>query len=261
MEKNVSLAFCYSVFNSCELLEGSIEQIYNHVDNIIICIQTVSNSGNKIDSFDLNICKYLDLKYKKITLCYYDTDVSLNPKENERRKHNLMIQKAKYIGSSHFIFGAADHYYIEEEFKSAVDYAIKRNFDLTASAMFTYYKKPEFQLTPIESYYMPFVMKMYPETKISKGQYDFLTDPSVRIEPVYSKYIFEEDELMMHHFSMVRKDLISKFNNSASAQNWPEKIEGFIKEYENASVGDSISYFKNRKIVEVPNYFKIQINK
>lgn len=260
MAKNI-LTFCYTIFNGSELLEDSINQIIEHVDNIVLCIQKVSNTGNKIKFFDLNECMYLNLKHKKVHLIYYQTELHLNPKENERRKHNLMVQYAKQLGSTHFIMGAADHFYHADEFKRAVDFAIAGDYDLTASKMFTYYKKPEFQLKPIEEYYMPFVMKMHQSTQITEKQYNFVVDPSVRIEPVHSQYLFGEDELMMHHFSMVRKDMISKFGNSASAQNWQHKIPDFIQEYENAKEGDKISYFKEREIVAVPNYFKIQIKK
>jgi hypothetical protein len=258
MEDNIHLTACYTVFNGCELLAGSIKQIYNHVDSIVLCVQSQSNTGNIIDYDDAQIVWSIGKIFKKVHVITFKPDLNLSTKENERRKHQLMIDKAKELNSTHFLMSAADHYYKTEEFAKAKRIAIDGNYDLTASLMFTYYKEPTFQLDPIEDYYMPFIMKLKDSTIITRKNYDFKVDPSVRIEPVNSQRIFRQEELMMHHFSMIRKDIRSKFSNSASAGNWTEKIPAFIEEYENAKVGDEISYFKNRKLIAVSNFFQIK---
>ncbi len=252
------LAAAYSVFNSCELLIKSIEQIYNYVDLIIISYQEVSNVGNKISNEDLlvleEIASYND---SKIKILKYIPDLKLNPKENERRKLQGRIDFCKAENISHYFGAAADHYFKPKEFAAAKKRAIELDVDITFTKMFTYYKKPIYRLDPIEDYVAPFISKIYPETKVVTGlaNYKERVDPAVRISPAFSFYTFKEEEIMLHHFSMIREDIYSKFNNAAAAQNWPEKIPGFIEEYNKAKPGDSISYFKGRKLIEVENIF------
>jgi len=254
----MKLAACYSAFNSGELLEGSIMQIYEHVDAVVICYQINSNVGNRISLNDLRLVTDLK-KLSKVHVIEFIPNLKLNPKENERKKLQMRIDYCKKIGCSHYIGMAPDHYFITEDFESAKEICKIRNVDITFTKMFTYYKKPTFQLTPIEDYLAPFICRIYDNTKvISKNNYSVRVDPSVRIEPANSFHTFDAKTIMLHHFSMVRDDIESKFINAAAAQNWKQKIPGFIYEYNNIKVGDSVSYFKGRKIIEVENYFNIK---
>jgi len=71
------------------------------------------------------------------------------------------------------------------------------------------------------------------------------------VKQMNSYKVYDINECVLHHYSMVRNDIHDKFRNSASSGNWSnEKLQTFIDEYENAKVGDSISYFKGSKIVE-----------
>jgi len=257
----MKLSACYSAFNACELLKGSIEQIYNHVDVIIISAQSVSNTGNKILEKDF---EYITDVYAmdKVHIIEFKPDLKLNPKVNERAKLQQRIDYAKKLGCTHYFGAATDHFYKEHEFIYAKNKCIEMDVDVTLTNMFTYFKEPTYQLKPIEDYLCPFICKIYPNTKVvSSNNYKVVVDPSVRIEPADSFYVFKQHEIMLHHYSMVRESIGSKFNNAAAAQNWKHKIPKFIEEYNNAKVGDLITYFKGRKLIEVPNYFNININK
>jgi len=257
----LKLAACYTAFNACELLKPSIKQIYNYVDVIIISYQDVSNTGNPILRKDADYIKEL-MNDDKIVFLKFNPDLKTNPKVNERAKLQQRIDKAKQLNCTHYFGAATDHFYKPHEFIYAKNKCLELDVDVTLTKMFTYYKEPTYQLKPIEDYLCPFICKIYPSTKVvSDNNYEVRVDPSVRISPAESFYIFEQYEIMLHHHSMVRDNIRSKFENAAASQNWKHKIEGFIEEHKNARVGDSISYFKNRKIVEVPNYFKIQIKK
>lgn len=253
----MKLAACYSFFNSGELLHNSIKQILDQVDVVIVCWQEFSNVGNQMSEADFT---YLEIvsTIDKVKLLQYIPDTNLNPKENERIKLQQRINLARELGCTHYFGSACDHYYKRQEFVYAKAECIVHDFDVTLTHMYTYYKKPTYQLTPIEDYCCPFICKIYPDTKVVQANhYPATVDPSVRISPANSFHTFTQDEIMLHHFSMVRDDIENKFRNAAAAQNWPQKIPAFVEEYKNAKPGSEISYFKGRKIIEVENYFDI----
>ena len=253
----MKLAALYTVWNGLELLDQSIDQIYNEVDFIVICWQHTSNKGeysNKVEPFVRRI------EGRKVYLVEFKPDFAVNTKENERKKHNLMVEKAKKLGASHCFFSATDHFYKPKEFIKAKEYCKKNDFDVTFTAMYTYYKQVNWRLDPIEDYFMPFICKLHPHTRVENvNGYPVRVDPSIKLNTCNSWHLFEQSEIMLHHYSMIRIDIDNKFRNAAASIRWtPEQIERFKKEFKDAKLGDSISYFQGRILVETkkPNFFE-----
>lgn len=233
----------YTYFNGFEQYLHSFKSMGNLFDEVVFCYQRISNTGNE----NKNIAEELN-QLRGMHLLEYKTDLSLSTKENERRKHAKMIDYAKKLNATHFVLSAVDHVYSAEHLQVALD----ADVDVTFTKMYTYYKNENWRLDPPEDYYMPFVHKLYDNTRIvQRMDYPVLVDPSVRVNTMDTYKVFTMDECVMHHYSMVRNDIMNKFRNSASRGNWSdEKLQVFIDEYDNAKVGDKITYFKGRKIVE-----------
>lgn len=250
----MKLIAIYTVFNGCELLEKSIAQIEPFVDEVILCAQSVSNHGNEISKEDAAIINKSD----KIILIY-QPDLSLNPKENERRKLKTAIDYAKKRGFTHYIALACDHFYRPEEISEAIDIYNSNPVDVTATYMYTYYKYPTWRLTPIESYLCPFICRIHENTKMTINKYPFQTDPSVRITPADTFMVYNTDEIILHHFSMLRRDIKSKFENAAAKQNFRDKIDEHLREFENYDINENpgVGYFGGRKIELVNDGFGI----
>jgi len=252
----MELGICYTVYNGLELLEGSIIQIYPYVDTIVLAFQEVSNTG--VYSIEpRKEVERLKKKYEKISIVEYRANPTFDTKTNELNKHNLGLKCLKKTGVSHFMMSATDHYYNPVEFVKAKE--IANDYDLTLTAMYTYYKHPTWQITPIENYYMPFIMKLHNETEFKKGVWSlpYLVDPSVRINTFGKHYLFKESEIMMHHYSMIRNDIYNKFKNSASSSRWGDNAKIYLDEYLNATIDSKIAYFKGRGLKEVEDYFKL----
>lgn len=253
------LAVCYTVFNGLELLEKSIEQIRDQVDVIIICYQKISNTGNE----NVELMPFLRRfsMQTKIHLIEFAPDLRRNTKENEINKHNLMLEYARLMECSHFLLSACDHFYDEIQFVNAKNQCEMLDFDVTFTKMYTYFKHPTYQLTPIEDYYMPFICKLHQNTRIEKiKHYPVLVDPSVQVNTFEEWNLFEENEIMMHHYSMVRINIKEKFKNAAASIRWTkEMIETFVSEYKNHDIviNPELTYFQKRKIKVVPNYFNL----
>lgn len=255
------LAACYSVFNGEELLQSSIDQIKDSVDEIVICFQKISNKGHE----NPDLVRFLtDFSLKNnVQLIEYEPNLSINTKENEKKKHNLMINYARMLGATHFFMSATDHFYHKSEFESAKNTVLKHDWDVTVTKMYTYFKYSTWQITPIEEYYMPFICKLYPGTAIeSVPWFPVRVDPSVQINTCKKFLIFPEAQIMLHHYSMIRKDIRGKFSNAAASIRWtPDQVKKFIDEYENYSLIENpgITYFGGRKIKVVQDYFRLSI--
>lgn len=252
----MKLAMCYTVFNGEELLVKSVMNHIDLVDEIIICFQQVSNKRNSNPGL-LAVLAQLSAN-KKINFVEFRPNFNVGYKENERIKHNLMVESARNSGATHFILSACDHFYKSDEFLEAKKTAETGNFDATFTPIFTYYKHFTWQITPIESYYMPFICKLYENTRIERvNVFPVLVDPSVQMNTCKISYLFIEDEIMLHHYSMCRNDIKSKFDDAILNPKSVNNIPNYIAEYENATLESKISYFGNRSLKEVKNYFNL----
>jgi hypothetical protein len=254
----MKLIALYNVFNTPELLKQSIEQIKPYVDEIILCYSTHSHYGEEIPEKTTKLLKSL----KDVHLLPFTPDVRRQPHDNSKAKVKLRLELAKGLGATHFILLAEDHYYKPQEFKEAKEFIENNpNIDVSLTSMYTYFKKPTWQIFPIEDYYMPFICKLYKNTRPSLGTYPYRTDPSVRVEPAHRFHLFKEKEIMLHHFSMVRSNIEDKFRNAAASSNWKPRMAQFIDDYDNYDIEENfgVKYFKSRKIKEVENYFSISV--
>lgn len=250
------LAALFTVYDGLELLGKALTACEAHVDEIVLCYQTVSNTGQRSEKAKI-FCEAF-AKEPGYTVIEYKTQRT-GPKENERNKHQLMIDTAKGLKCTHFYLSATDHFYISNQFEYAKTVVDRLNPDITFTKMYTYYKYPTWQLTPIEDYTMPFITRLYPDTMmISSTRYPYLVDPSVRINRFINTILFDESEVMLHHYSMVRDNIREKLLNSASSfkKDVQEKHAAEFESYD-IKVNPGISYFKGRKVKEVENYFDL----
>jgi hypothetical protein len=126
--------------------------------------------------------------------------------------------------------------------------------------MFTYYKHPAWQLTPMEEYLMPFIMKIYPQTEFGRQKYPVVVDPALKVNTARHWLIFPVEELVLHHMSMIRVNIREKMQNSVSLGYWPQgSAERYIKEFESYSLQENpgVEYFQGRKVQVVDNYFEL----
>jgi hypothetical protein len=250
----MKLGVIYTVFGT-ELLEESINNIYDEVDDIVIVWQSTSNRGNVDGQVYQRISEHQLLS--KVVLLEFTPDLKLDTKTNELNKFNLGLEHLKSIECTHFLLMATDHLYDMEKFKKAKEKSKK--YDLTLSAMYTYYKYPTWQITPIEDYLMPFICRLYPETKYVKGRWPlaYHVDPSVRINTYENHYLFKQEEIMLHHYSMVRQDIVAKFENAAASSRWGPLAKVYLDEYNNCTLYSKLKYFGGRGLKIVDDFFNL----
>jgi len=259
----MKLAAIYNVFDGEELLEGSIKQIDQSLDHIIIVWQETSNFGNKNKELKAHLDD-LAFMNDKIELIKYEPDLDLGGTKNEIEKRYIGLKKAKELDCTHFLFMDCDEYYNSWEFIKAKEEIIEKHLEGTACYLYTYYKKPEWRLTPIEKYFVPFIHKIKANMEMGNVPYPVNCDPTRRIGSLVNNgnfKILEPNLITMHHYSFVRKDIARKLLNSSASINWRDKINAMLTEFNNVSVGDKLGFFyTGHKLEQTDNHFNIDIH-
>lgn len=258
------LGAAYNFYDGEELLEKSIMSIRQNVDFICIVYQTVSNYGEIWNDDNLNFLNNLiDKKLVDKIICY-NTDLSSSPHFNELTKRNIGLNSCRDIDCSHMVMMDSDEFYIDSQLYDSKKLIENNDIDYSACRMFTYFKEPIYRIVPPEKYFVPFIHKIYNESEyILHHSYPVLVDPTRRLRGPYNKFHnFDMNEIVMHHYSFVRKDIRKKLTNSSAKCNI-KNIEYYIKLFNNWKPGQKNFHPANpkefRDIEIVENIFDINI--
>lgn len=259
------LGIVYNFFEGSELLEASIREIRDCVDYVLVNYQKRSYFNQPAKQEDLDRLAAIQksglidgvIDFNPETLWGY-ANTAYQAKQLERMKReNGRIALMNYGKCTHFISMDSDEFYRKDEFIKAKKLIEEKDIWFSACMIKEYVKSPAFQLEKFEDIYVPFIIKMGFHLTYERGKGDFMvpTDPTRWYNSVgYSSYKFRPEELVMHHMNNIRKNLVWKYQVTSRAnldkKNIPELVQSILMVRE-----DSI--FKNRKIVKVPDYFKI----
>ena len=261
----------YNVFNGEELLEYSINSIREYVDFIVVIGQEVSNYGEKNEHLRETLHRLKNLN--KIDLIHwyspkleYDSDGNIkvdNGVGNEQKKRQIGLEICRNNGCTIFSSMDCDELYIGDEYANALSDFIHGGYDSSFCQMKTFYKHPNWEVHPPETYYVPLFYYLHKDTKFTFEfvyPYPVEIDPSRRIKAGYSR-IYSRNEIQMYHYSYVRKDMRSKVSNS-SAHFSVEEQDKVIKHYNDATdIKKGALFLNNQKfnLVECENIFNIKL--
>jgi hypothetical protein len=267
----MKLGVAYNVFDAEELLEHSINSIRECVDFIVVVAQETSNYGN----VNLNLRKTLsELKdrglidsiyWYKPTLIYDKKGniLSENGYENEQVKRQIGLDLCKYNQCRIFSSMDCDELYDKKQYEIAKDDFISGDYDSSFCQMRTFYKSAEYQIIPLESYYVPLFYKIDKNTKFTFAfipPYPVEIDPTRRITAGHS-LIYTRNEIEMYHYSYVRKSIITKIENS-SARNEQKNSDLIINHFNNfTKITDGGLLLGNTLVdlIKVENIFNIKL--
>ena len=274
----MKLGIAYNVFDGEELLGYSIKQIRELVDLVVVVYQTTSNYGNKNPNLLPTITKLkeeglIDALFEYEPTFEYDNEKKikiLNGTQNEIEKRNIGLKICRANGCDTFMTIDCDELYKADEFKKAKEEFEKGGYDTSFCKMLTYYKFPTMQLNPPEEYYCPLFYKIKKDTIFRRDlwwdkTYPVHIDRTRRISAGYPR-LFTREEIQMHHFAYVRKDLSMKLQNT-SAQMDKASQKTLLHYYNNmtdcesAISSDGVLILSEQKygVKEVENYFNIEL--
>lgn len=190
-------------------------------------------------------------EYKDCILFKCEPLDSLQPVDNERRKRNYGIEKAKGLGYSHFITADADELY------ESVDVDLEAAGTVVGCQ--TYFKSPTLTIG-LDVTLVPFVHKLTPTIAHAWNRaYPFAFDANgIRIDPSRQLNINSgvqfNNKIVLHHMSYVRDDINVKIENSTARNNIRKSV--VVSDLEHAKPGYFCRYYQ-KTLTEVPNLFGI----
>jgi len=255
-------------FDGTEFLDMILNLIRDQIDYVIISYQTRSYFNNPIDPNDLQEIKRL----KEVGLVDEIVEFNQNryvkdPREEECRRRNLMIERLRQVGCSHTLITDSDEIYDPIMFKRAKDIINSKGYSTTYCSYINYYKDFEHQLIYPFRPGVPFINASI-FTFTYNAPAPLPTDPTRRVlNPLnISTYIFKDEEILMAHAAWIRKDIRKKLVNWSAKNHFkPELIDKAVENYNNWKEGDdAIMLFnvpnnsvKVKKLVPPIHNFKV----
>ena len=262
----------YNLWKGEEFIPYAIKTIRPKVDYIVIVYQNLSNYKQERKD-DL---RPVMQEWKDVGLIddfvYYEPEFNGIEKKfwgthNELIKRNIGLNKCRENGCDYLLDCDSDEIYDPSQFLFGLRVVMCGKFDSSFCKMNTFYKYPDCQLTPPETYYVPFIYKINKNTRfepIENDRFPVIVDGKRRIKCKHSR-IFTRDELVMYHYSYVRADeeeMIAKFENCSSKVNFSqERIKKLIHIYKNFKIGNNIEYGLDQMFgtKKVNNRFNIKL--
>jgi len=234
-----SLAININSFDASEFLEPLISNIRNQVDIVNLIWQKQSYWKNPVDPIDLEEIHRL----KKIGLV--DELIEFKPnftkysREQECDKRNMGIQMMKDKGISHVISMDADEIYDPEQFRYAKDVINKKGYTITYWSYVNYYRDLDHYLVYPFRPFVPGIHSTFFNYTYNTGA-PGPTDPTRRINNPSNlgTYIFEDEEIRMHHLAWCRLDIRKKLENWSAKNHFDASlIEKAVERWENWKEG------------------------
>ena len=208
------LALIYNVWDDHDWLMQSINHHVNLAEGIIVVYSNTSNFGEISNQFNTGGVFY-----------QLEPDLMLSPSENERRKRNYGLQLAKSQGYTHFLMIDADEFYDPVSFLAQKERIFKNDIAGTVCRTKVYFSKPTLTIG-FDTTLVPFIHKLTPSLRFEwNTRYPYAFEGAkkdIRIDPTRQLNInsgVEMINLVMHHYSWVRKDYAKKIRNSSARIN------------------------------------------
>lgn len=252
---NMKIGVSYSVWDAEELLEASIKSVRKQVDYINVVWQKYSWKNQVCDK---NLPKLLqDLKDKKLidNIIYFEhKGVASNPTKKEREKRNVGLKDIQNAGCNYYLIMDADEFYIEKDFIKAKEIIIEKDLDFTACAIFDYCKSPNFRKKELPPLSVPFICKISKDDVLGKNKNFYCNVDGTRtVKITGKKKFFYFNDVIMHHMTLVRKDINKKTNNASCIN---ENIKNnYLNTYNNLKDDNLEEY----GFIKVKNIFNIKI--
>lgn len=237
----MKLAAIYNVWHDWDMLEYSIKHMHNLVDEIIIIGSSISNHGELSE---------IPKRYKKFVKVI-EPDHLLNAMQNETMKRNVGLHLAFQGGHTHFLTMDADEFYPPNQFLKEKDrFLFEPDLQGLVCASRVYFKDPELTIG-LDTTLVPFIHRLTPGLIHGmNSKYPFAFDKrSIRIDPTRQLNIntgVKWSNIVMDHYSWVRKDIEIKIRNSTARDNIEKST--IRQDFAVAKEGEMCNFYGKRLI-------------
>lgn len=247
----MKLCAIYNVWDDWDLFAHSAKNIGPLVDGVIVIYSTISNYGEKSEIDTVAVWGNCHLFNREPQFSH--------PMNSETDKRNFGLQKARELGYTHFITCDSDEFYHPKEFLQAKE-MFNVNPDLQGLVCPTrvYFKSPTLTIG-LDTTLVPFIHKITATLKHEfNRRYPFAWEGhNIKIDPTRSLNIdsgVEMCDIIMEHYSWVRKDYGKKIRNSTARANIERST--ILEDLDNAKAGYFCKFYQ-KTLHEVPDYFNL----
>ena len=268
MSKISKLGLGIVAFEGVEHIKNIVYEIRDDVDVVMVCLQKTSYHGDPIDQKDVDEVEMLKEKgYVDNIIWFTPTDMHADKKEQgpryvETDKRNFMLDYLeRACGCSHSLIIDSDEFYERADFKKAKHFIDFSDEHVTYCQYINYYRDYRHIMVWPFYAYVPFISEAKYRFDFDNGGFVEPSDPTRRykLEEQGGKYyIFPYQNIKMHHFSWIRRDIVKKVDSWSSKKIF-EKVQGLreavIDRYTNYIEGDNAIITLN-----VP-FFQVCVNR
>ena len=243
----MKLAACLNVWaDSVELLPYCIKNLVDcGVDGIIIVWSEQSNYGEVVKDY-LHLEDFWPGLLPRIFM-FQREPVFHHPMNSETDKRNYALDQAKILGYTHFLTMDQDEFYEPAKFKKVRNYIEATGVKGIVCPSRVYFKSPTLTIGK-DTTLVPFIHAIQPGIRHEFNRrypYSF-DDKAIRIDPTRSLSIISgveyTEEVMLEHYSYVRKDIKMKIRNSSAKANIERST--LLTDYLQAKEGYFVEFYK-----------------
>lgn len=210
----------YSVFDGEELLKPSILNIRKSVDYINVVYQQYSWYGNPAEEKLKEKLEALKNEGLIDELIEYIPDYNKTPGKQEREKRNIGLEAARKNGVNYFMTMDVDEFYFVSEFEAAKDIIIERAITQSFVPICNYGYSPRKKCIDSVGGFVPFFAKVRKRNKLDKNpKTPCFVDKTRKFGHSMGDKYYLLEGIYMHHMSLVRRSVRSKFINSSTPPN------------------------------------------
>lgn len=212
----MKLAAIYTIWDDWDMLELSVKNIKPLVDEVIVICSSKSNYG-EVSTLPLN-------PIEGPTYYVWEPMQGVSVIQNETAKRNFGLIKARNKGCTHFLMMDADEFYEHEPFLKEKERFLNPNLKGLVCSSQVYFKSPSLTIG-LDTTLVTFIHRLDDNMRFEMNRnYPFAWDKErhIRIDPTRQLNItsgVEWSEIVMHHYSWIRKDFEKKIRNSTARGN------------------------------------------
>lgn len=241
------LAAIYCVWDDWAMFKSSYINIRPLVDGVILIASTVSNFGEQsLIGQDIERLKM----YDNFDMSIINPSLNTSPTDNERNKRNYGLNRAKDLGYTHFLMMDADEFYEPEPFLKEKERFKKTDLHGLVCGSQVYFKSPDLTIG-MDTTRVTFIHKITPSIRFEfNRKYPFAWDNgAIRIDPTRQLNInscVEWSNIIMRHYSWIRKDYDKKIRNSTARSNIERST--ILEDLKNAAPGYFCKFYQKELI-------------
>jgi hypothetical protein len=239
------------LWDGAEFLPYLIPNLQQQADDIIVVYSIRSNFGERL-AYDLP--KFYKTKY-----------INCEPSQggahtNETRKRNYGLRAAIHGGATHILMCDVDEFYKTEEFNTEKERIYSSGINGLVCGLKCFFGSPELTVEGDKTL-VAFIQKVTPRMEFGAFKhYPFSYDQfGPRIDPTRRLNVkagIEWSNILMYHYSWVRKDIDLKIRNSSARVNLMKS--SVRQDYFNAKEGYFCRYYQ-KELTWHENIFNIRI--